>query len=113
LPLHLIACFKYQLSPLPHPLLFHYLVASFLTTSLPHHFMSCVSIGITMKIYKVLTIGLAIGFSNCNKHLQLMVFIQPWVLSNKLQQLQWTPYVIYNIIYTVQFTCNYIQLLCN
>jgi hypothetical protein len=31
---------------------------------------------------------------------------------DKLQQLQQTPYhVVYNIVYTMQLTCNYIQLI--
>jgi hypothetical protein len=42
-----------------------------------------------------------------------MLFMWPWTLIDKLQKLQWTPYVVYNIIYFVQFTCNSHATSCN
>jgi hypothetical protein len=42
-----------------------------------------------------------------------MVFIQSLLSLDKLHQLQWTLYVVYNIVYTMQLTRNYMQLLYN
>jgi len=41
-----------------------------------------------MKKKGVLQLGLQPNFLSCNNHLELIVFLHPWVLSNKLHELQ-------------------------
>jgi hypothetical protein len=39
--------------------------------------------------------GLAVQFLNCNNHLQLIVFLHPWMLLDKLYELQKMQPIIY------------------